>query len=76
MATGAGLERGGCQQLWLREYGSSVVLPRTPANNYDPRGIILGGNNTATTEIIDPEVGTPTWCMDLTCPSPESKWML
>ena len=38
-----------------RTYGTSVLLPLTPANNYDPRVIIMGGGNpaTATTEIID-----------------------
>ena len=38
-----------------RGYGTSVLLPLTPANNYDPRVMILGGGNpaTKTTEIID-----------------------
>ena len=47
-----------------RTYGTSVLLPLTPANNYDPRIIIMGGGNPATntTEIIDlgasnPQVG-------------------
>ena len=46
-----------------REYGSSVLLPLTPANNYDPKVMILGGGNpgTATTEIIDLGAATPTW---------------
>jgi len=46
-----------------REYGSSVLLPLTPANNYDPRMIILGGGNpgSATTELIDLGAATPTW---------------
>ena len=46
-----------------RTYGSSVLLPLTPANNYDPRVIIMGGGNpaTATTEVIDLGAGSPTW---------------
>jgi hypothetical protein len=39
------------------------MLSLTPANNYDPKIIILGGNSpaTATTEIIDMGAGAPTW---------------
>ncbi len=48
-----------------RTYGSSVLLPLTPANNYDPKVMILGGSNggaaTATTEIIDLGAATPAW---------------
>ena len=46
-----------------RTYGTSVLLPLTPANNYDPQVIIMGGNNpaTATTEIIDMGATTPQW---------------
>src|SRR6266852_6866516 len=46
-----------------RTYGSSVLLPLTPANNYDPKVMILGGNSpaTATTEIIDLGASSPTW---------------
>ncbi len=46
-----------------RTYGSSVLLPLTPANNYDPRVMILGGNNpaTATTELIDLGSSKPAW---------------
>ena len=46
-----------------REYGSSVLLPLTPANNYDPKVMILGGGNpgTATTELIDLGAAKPTW---------------
>ena len=38
-----------------RTYGTSVLLPLTPANGYRPRVMIIGGGNpaTATTEIID-----------------------
>ena len=47
----------------IRTYGSSVLLPLTPANSYDPKVMILGGNNpaTATTELIDLGSSSPTW---------------
>ena len=43
-------------------YGTSVLLPLTPANNYDPKVMIMGGNSpaTATTEIIDLGASTAT----------------
>jgi hypothetical protein len=46
-----------------RTYGSSVLLPLTPANNYTPRVMIFGGGSpaTATTEIIDLSQSTPSW---------------
>jgi hypothetical protein len=46
-----------------RTYGSSVLLPLTPTNNYSPKVMILGGGNpaTATTEIIDLSSPTPAW---------------
>jgi hypothetical protein len=46
-----------------RTYGSSVLLPLTPANNYKPVIMILGGGNpaTATTELIDLSAATPSW---------------
>jgi uncharacterized membrane protein len=46
-----------------RSYGTSVLLPLTPANGYKPRVMIFGGSNpsTATTEIIDLSVSTPAW---------------
>jgi hypothetical protein len=46
-----------------RTYGTSVLLPLTPANGYTPRVMILGGGNpaTATTEIIDLSAATPSW---------------
>ena len=46
-----------------RTYGSAVLLPLTPANNYDPRVIYMGGGNpgTATTEVIDLGAATPAW---------------
>jgi hypothetical protein len=46
-----------------RWYGASVLLPLTPANHYDPKVMIMGGNSpaTATTEIIDLNAPSPTW---------------
>jgi hypothetical protein len=46
-----------------RTYGTSVLLPLTPANNYKPVVMIMGGGNPATntTELIDLSVGTPHW---------------
>src|SRR6267143_540271 len=46
-----------------RTYGTSVLLPLTPANGYRPRVMIFGGGNpaTATTEIIDLSAATPVW---------------
>jgi hypothetical protein len=46
-----------------RTYGSSVLLPLWPADNYKPVVMILGGNTTATatTELIDLSAATPAW---------------
>lgn len=46
-----------------RTYGTSVLLPLSPANGYQPRVMILGGGNpaTSTTEIIDLSAATPQW---------------
>ncbi len=46
-----------------RTYGTSVLLPLTPANNYDPKVIIMGGHSPATntSEIIDMGAPTPAW---------------
>jgi Domain of unknown function (DUF1929)/IPT/TIG domain/Glyoxal oxidase N-terminus len=46
-----------------RTYGTSVLLPLTPANSYDPKVIIMGGGSpsTATTEVIDLGASNPTW---------------
>ena len=46
-----------------RTYGTSVLLPLTSANNYDPRIMIMGGGNPATntTEIIDFGASNPKW---------------
>jgi hypothetical protein len=46
-----------------RTYGTSVLLPLSPADNYRNRVMIFGGGNpsTNTTEIIDPLAPTPAW---------------
>jgi hypothetical protein len=46
-----------------RHYGASVLLPLTPAKNYKPVVMIMGGGNPATntTELIDLSASTPTW---------------
>src|SRR6195256_2742873 len=46
-----------------RTYGTSVLLPLIPANNYKPVVMIMGGGNpsTATTELIDLSAATPAW---------------
>ena len=46
-----------------RTYGSSVLLPLTPANNYAPKVLIMGGGSpsTNTSEIIDLSAPTPRW---------------
>jgi hypothetical protein len=46
-----------------RGYGTSVLLPLRPSNNYDPKVMIMGGGNPATntTEIIDMGASVPAW---------------
>ncbi|MFY9562429.1 MAG: galactose oxidase-like domain-containing protein [Terriglobales bacterium] len=46
-----------------RGYGTTVLLPLTPANNYAPTVMIMGGANpsTSTTETIDLSQPTPAW---------------
>ena len=46
-----------------RTYGTSVLLPLSPADGYRSRVMILGGGNpaTATTEIIEPLASSPAW---------------
>ncbi len=50
-----------------RTYGTSVLLPLTPANNYDAKVMIMGGGSPATntTEIIDMGAATPKWVSGL-----------
>jgi hypothetical protein len=47
-----------------RDYGTSVLLPLTPANGWKPKVMILGGvfpSATNTTELIDLSVPSPKW---------------
>jgi Domain of unknown function (DUF1929)/Legume lectin domain/PKD domain len=46
-----------------RIYGSSVLLPLTPANGYKPVVMVFGGGNpsTKTTELIDLSAATPAY---------------
>jgi hypothetical protein len=47
-----------------RDYGTSVLLPLTPANGFKPKVMILGGAAPAatdTTELIDLSASSPTW---------------
>src|SRR5213594_5087671 len=46
-----------------RTYGTSILLPLTPANNYTPKVLIMGGGSpsTNTSEIIDLSAPTPRW---------------
>jgi hypothetical protein len=46
-----------------RTYGTSVLLPLTPANDYKPVVMIMGGGNpaTPTTESIDLSAASPQW---------------
>lgn len=47
-----------------RDYGTSVLLPLTPANGFRPKVMILGGATPAatdTTELIDLSVPSPKW---------------
>jgi hypothetical protein len=46
-----------------RTFGASVLLPLLPERSYQPRVMILGGDNpaTASTEVIDLSQPTPAW---------------
>jgi len=51
-----------------RQYGTSVLLPLTPENKFNPKVIIMGGSpnpgnvpGTDTTELIDLSVPMPKW---------------
>ncbi|MFZ0636176.1 MAG: galactose oxidase-like domain-containing protein [Candidatus Acidiferrales bacterium] len=46
-----------------RTYGTSVLLPLSPSNNYAPTIMIMGGASpaTATTELISPLASSPSW---------------
>lgn len=51
------------QYSGTRTYGTSVLLPLSPANNYKPVVMIMGGGSPATntTELIDLSASTPKW---------------
>jgi hypothetical protein len=46
-----------------RDYGTSVLLPLTPENGFNPKVMIMGGSDPATdtTELIDLSVPAPKW---------------
>jgi len=46
-----------------RTYGTSVLLPLSPSNNYKPVVMIMGGGSPATntTELIDLSAASPKW---------------
>jgi hypothetical protein len=53
---------------YTRGYGTSVLLPITPANGYKPKVMIMGGGRfdnvtpaTNTTEIVDLSAASPQW---------------
>jgi hypothetical protein len=58
-----------------RTYGSSVLLPLTPENNYNPKVMILGGDNpgTDTTELID--LSPAGFQISASCPSFAPCWV-
>ncbi len=51
------------QYSGTRTYGTSVLLPLNPANNYKPVVMIMGGGSPATntTELIDLSASSPKW---------------
>ena len=51
------------QYSGTRTYGTSVLLPLNPANNYKPVVMIMGGGSPATNtaELIDLSASTPKW---------------
>jgi hypothetical protein len=56
-----------------RDYGTSVLLPLTPANGWKPRVIIMGGvvkTATDTTELIDLSQPSPAWVQGPTMVKP------
>jgi Domain of unknown function (DUF1929) len=58
-----------------RTYGTSVLLPLTPQNNYNPKVMILGGDNPATntTELID--LGPAGAQLSADCPNYAPCWV-
>ena len=63
------------QSTEMRTYGSAVLLPLTPANNYAARIIIMGGMGstpvaTNTTELLDMSQSNPQWVYGATMSLP------
>jgi Domain of unknown function (DUF1929)/Glyoxal oxidase N-terminus len=58
-----------------RTYGTSVLLPLTPQNNYSPKVMIMGGDNpgTDTTELID--LSPAGFQISASCPSFAPCWV-
>jgi hypothetical protein len=58
-----------------RTYGSSVLLPLTPQNNYSPKVMIMGGDNPATdtTELID--LSPAGFQLSASCPTFAPCWV-
>lgn len=58
-----------------RTYGTSVLLPLTPQNNYSPKVMIMGGDNPATdtTELID--LSPAGFQTSASCPSVAPCWV-
>src|SRR5713226_4704034 len=58
-----------------RTYGSSILLPLTPQNNYSPKVMIMGGDNpgTDTTELID--LSPAGFQLSASCPTYAPCWI-
>jgi Domain of unknown function (DUF1929) len=58
-----------------RTYGTSVLLPLTPQNNYNPKVMIMGGDNPATdtTELID--LSQAGFQISASCPTVAPCWV-
>jgi hypothetical protein len=58
-----------------RTYGSSILLPLTPQNNYSPKVMIMGGDNpgTDTTELID--LSPAGFQLSASCPTYAPCWV-
>ena len=53
-------------------YGTSVLLPLSPTDNYRARVMIFGGGNpaTASTEVIEPLAASPAWASTVSMSQP------
>ena len=58
-----------------RVYGTSVLLPLSPTDNYRARVMIFGGANPATntTEVIEPLAASPAWSNSSSVTTPMSQ---